>query len=190
MFKVIAKTALKTLLAAVILLCVAFGVASLGFPANMAGFFEKCGNYSFATGYASLSYTYSGKIDDLARCVNDSVLSGNDANTVHFGNMLLEDENFAGYCAENAGYRQYACGKIASAKYRQNDKQNALSVAKSAFVESGFPANNALVQLMITAEEDKDMLTAIKSAVEEITPAESETEYHAQVLDILDGLLN
>ena len=44
MFKVIAKTALKTLLAAVIILCLAFGVASLGFPAKMAGFFEQCEN--------------------------------------------------------------------------------------------------------------------------------------------------
>ncbi|MDE7330480.1 MAG: hypothetical protein K2N30_05295 [Clostridia bacterium] len=189
MFKVIAKTALKTLLAAVIILCVAFGVASLGFPASMAGFFEKCGNYSFATGYASLSYTYSGKVDDLARCLNDSIMAGNDGNTVHFGNMLLDNGGFNGYCAENNGYRQFACGKIAAAKYRQGDKQNALLVAKSAFTEGGFPVGNALVELMITAESDKDMLSAIKTEVGGIVPEDGEREYYEMVLDILNNSL-
>lgn len=191
MFKVIAKTALKTLLAAVIILCLAFGVASLGFPAKMAGFFEKCGNYEFATGYASLNYTYSHKTADLARCFNNSAMAKNNGNVIHFGNMLLADEGFDTYCKENAGYRQFACGKIACARYVMGDGKTALKLAEETVLgEGGFPKNNALVSLMLAAEKDKEMLSAIKTAMEKVSPAESEAEYYATVTDVLNGLLS
>lgn len=191
MFKVIAKTALKTLLAAVILLCLAFGVASLGFPAKMAGFFEKCGNYEFATGYASLSYTYSHSTQDLVRCFNNSAMANNNGNVIHFGNMLLSDDGFDGYCEENAGYRQFACGKIACARYVAGDGKTALKLAEETVAQSGgFPKNNALVQLMLAAKSDRDMLVAIKSAFENITPLEGEEEYYSVATAELNKLLS
>ena len=82
MFNVVVKTALKTLLGVIIALLIAFAIASLGFPGSMASLFENWGNYSLATGYASLSYSYSGNAEDLARCFQDSVLAGNDGDIV------------------------------------------------------------------------------------------------------------
>ena len=98
MFKVIIKTALKTLLALIIVLALAFVGLSLGYPSGMAGFFENCGMYSFAKGYASLSYTYSGNISDLARCFNDGVMAGDDGNTANRGNELISNEKFEEFC--------------------------------------------------------------------------------------------
>ena len=98
MFKTICKTALKTLLLLAVLVLVAFAVASLGFPSDMAGLCEKSGNYSMAAGYANLSYTYYMDVNDLNRCFLDSVYSRNDSRIIKFGDNLIADEKFAEVC--------------------------------------------------------------------------------------------
>ncbi|MDE6585823.1 MAG: hypothetical protein K2K80_03990 [Clostridia bacterium] len=199
MYKLIGKTALKVLLAALIVLIVAFGILSLGYPAGLASFFEKSGNYSFASGYASLNYKYTGKIEDLERCFNDYVMSGNDENTVYYGEKLVNANNqgFATLCKQRdeelgINYRHMVYGTIACAKYRQSDKAGAVNSAKEAFIEGeGFPAANALVKLILAAEKDTVFLEEkIMPAMQEITPLDSQKEYYDRVVAIIEGLLS
>lgn len=197
MFKIIAKTALKVLVAVIIALIIAFAVASLGFPKSMAGFFEKQGAYSFAGGYASLQYGYSGKTEDLARCVQDYVLAENDKNTVKFGDKLAAAEDFDGFSESETArlgfdYKQYICGKIACAKYRNGDKDGALVFAKTAVEESGrFAKNNALVQLVleIYGADDADAARAAKPVLENVPHSEDDSEYLLSIIKVLDNII-
>ena len=187
MNKIILKTALKTLLALIIIFAVVFGALSIGYPSGMADFFEKSGNYSFAAGYASLNYRYTGKTEDLARCVNDYIMAENDRNIIHFGGRLIEANGFDELCESESDrlgldYRQFVYGSIACSKYRQND---------SAFTENGgFPVNNALVRLTVLAEKDYETLVKIRTSVGEISPGEDEREYYDSVIKVLDKLID
>lgn len=178
---IIAKTALKTLLAVIIAIIIAFGVASLAFPAGMASVFESMGNYTLATGYASLAYTYSPTTENLSRCVEYSILAGDDGNIMSFAEKLVEADDFDDYCAsvdeavnsscekkygktykEQYGYaysyRQFVYGHLACAQYNRGKKNEAIATAEAAMGGdfSSFPRNNALFALARRYGEKQD----------------------------------
>lgn len=193
MTKVVLKTALKTILAVLVVIIIGFTVLSLGFPKTMASFFEDGGSYSFAAGYASLSYSYSGDVADLARCVHDYIAADRDDKVSQFGDDLIKHENFSEYCkseTERLGldYKQYVCGKIAVSKYKTGDKQGAMKTVDGALTEVGFPANNAFVQLLLTVKEknDKDFGDELLVYVKTVTPKDSEAEYYDAIKSILE----
>lgn len=203
MFKVIFKTALKTLLLVAILALVAFGIASLGFPSEMAELCEKSGNYSLATGYASLSYTYSKDVNDLNRCFIDSVYAKNDGDIIKFGDKLIADEKFEEVCQSNSktvqtnggtvitiDYRQYVCGNVAAAKYRKGDKNGALETAASAMADvQGFPVNNALAILSLQVIQGRDKDTAVELVKEiEKNHRDAESDYYNVLVNELTSL--
>lgn len=192
MFKTICKTALKTLLLLAVVVLVAFGVASLGFPSEMAGLCEKSGNYSFATVYADLSYKYTKDVNDLNRCFTDSVYAGNDSKIVKYGDDLIKDEKFAEVCEDitvikitngseekeiSVDYKQYVYGRVAAAKYRRDKKDEALELATKAMEGvSGFPKNNALaiLSLQVIESGDKDTAKTLLAEVEKHQDAANE----------------
>lgn len=199
MSKVILKTALKTLLIAAVLALVAFGIASLGFPSEMAGLCERSGNYSMATGYASLSYTYSKNVNDLNRCFIDSVYAKNDNDIVKFGDELISNEKFEEICENNSkkvtaengteiiiDYKQYVHGNVAAAKYRKGNGEEALKTAKNAMDGvQGFPKNNALSSLALAVIDAGDADFA-KTLLEEIqTNHADDTDYYAALVSEL-----
>ena len=203
MSKVILKTALKTLLIVAVVVLVAFGVASLAFPSEMAGLCEKTGNYSMATGYASLSYTYSKNVNDLNRCFTDSVSAENDNDIVKFGDKLIADEKFTEVCesitvikVEVNGkekempidYKQYVYGRVAAAKYRSGKKDEAFDIAVKAMdgVQS-FTKNNALsaLSIQVLQSNDKDMAGKLLTEVQKLSPADEDKEYYGILVDQL-----
>lgn len=140
----------------------------------MATLFEKMGNYSFATGYASLAYTYSGSYEDLARCVDDSILSKDDKNIVNFASQFVDRSGFEDYCKkrdeanaknlEDGGitagtdysYKHYVYGNLASSQYALGDMDGAIATAEKSLDGLNFPVNNAYVMLVRRACEKKD----------------------------------
>lgn len=134
MKEVVLKTALKTLLAVIIALVLAFGIASLAFPGGMADICENTGNYSMATGYGSLAYKYSGKVEDLARCAEDSIFAKKDKNIVKYCGELLGHKDFERFSEEKSGtikvggiefpfdYTQYITDNLNAAQARLNGK--------------------------------------------------------------------
>ena len=193
MFKTICKTALKTLLLLAVVVLVAFGVASLGFPSDMAGLCEKSGNYAMATGYANISYTYTKDVNDLNRCFLDSVHAHNDGNVIKFGEKLIADEKFSEVCESTASlvetdYKQYVYGRLAAAKYRKGNKDEAVQLALNAMEGvSGFPKNNALAVLSVQVIEsgDKDTANILLAEVNSRIPAEGESVYHTALVNEL-----
>lgn len=134
---------------------VVFAILSLGFPGTLCGWCEQLGNYGFAVRYASLYYSYTGDVADLARCAEDSILSENDGDITEYCTKLVDDEEFASYCVVRdedvngsiAGdddflditfsYRQYVYGWLAGAHYRAGNAELALGCAIEA-LDSGF----------------------------------------------------
>ncbi len=123
MSKVIIKTAIKTLIAIIVALAVAAGILCFGFPKTMASIGEKSGNYGMAVAFASIQYTYSGAIEDLARCAEDSILSENDENIVKYCKQLLEDERFGEFAAERSGIKNLGEIKV-EINYKQFIENN------------------------------------------------------------------
>lgn len=202
MFNVVVKTALKTLLGVIIALLLAFAIASLGFPGSMASLFENWGNYSLATGYASLSYSYSGNAEDLARCFQDSVLAGNDGDIVRYGEELYAHKDFADVCEsknEQLGtisgkvkieYKQYVYGSVACAKYNQDGIKSAIETANAAMDDIvGFPENNALAQLALRVISKADVDGAAE-LLKEIEKHHTDSIYYQAVKEQLLKIAN
>lgn len=190
MQKVILKTAIKTLVAVLIALILAFGIASLGFPQSMADICAKCGNYRFATSYASLRYTYTHSVDDLDVCARYSILSGHDGNIDKFCGQLVSDEGFEGICEKQTSvdYKQYIYGNLSAAKYRCGEKAAALQTAQTAMTGvDDFPKNNAFVYLTlaIRSNPDKEIAQTLLAEINSKTPTADQQKSYNAVKNIL-----
>ena len=183
--QIIIKSALSTLGIVAGCAVVVFAVLSFGFPGTLCGWCEQLGNYGFAVKYASLYYSYTDDIADLARCAEDSILSEKDGYITEYCTMLVDDEGFEEYCAERDeqfaqsapllefSYRHYIYGAVAEALYRGGDAEAAVGFAVEALDPSfsreqftfggkadysieSFPVNNALGSLSLYVIECDD----------------------------------
>lgn len=201
----VVKTALKTVLIVIIALILAFITASLGFPQHMATMFEKMGSYSFATGYAGLAYKYNGTVENLARCVDDSVFADDDANIVNYGDKLVAREDFIEYSenrtkadierAEQDGidmgdysYYHFVYSNLARAKYNRGNSDGAFETAQKSMQDvPDFPVNNAFAVLAIRSVEkaDKEFSERILNEIVKFKPAADQLNYYNAVIAIL-----
>lgn len=213
--KIVVKTAVKTVLIIIAVLVVAFAVASLGFPQHMATFYESIGNYPAAVMSASLRYSYTGDCYDLARCVDDSILSEKSELVLEYGEKLLAHDDFEEVCAaktqsikeynknnrpegsENVDfvfdYKQYVCGKIAVAKYVRGDFEGALATATQANGTSSFAQGNALMTLAMSYIADEGRVSSfadvLLAALEDVNPsAEDEAALLREVYNSVKSL--
>lgn len=169
MKKLIVKTAVKTALIILGIFIAVSVIMNFGFPGHMATMFENIGNYRFAAGYAATCYDRSGKTDDLVRCVDDSILAGNETYILKYGKKLIADESFAEVCekkdAATAGmnYRQLIYGKIAVVTYGKGDLEGAITIADEGREWEGpdsFGSGNAVYVLCLKVVEKKDSAAA------------------------------
>lgn len=200
--KLVVKTAVKTVLIILGILVVVFAVFNFAFPQHMATLTESMGNYSLAVKYAWLRYTYTGDVDDLSRCFDDSVLLGNDKYILQYGEELtsLNENDFERICEkknEKMGvgydYRHYVLGKIAVANYNTGKKQEAVELAADANGKESFAYGNALMSLAAVARSAKDADTCgkiIKILEDDIRPVkEEEIKYVKEVTNSLRAVV-
>lgn len=145
MRKVVLKTASITVGALAAAGILIFSLWILISPQSMATVSEKLGNYSFAVTCADLKYKYSGDTGDLARCAEDSILSGNDALIIKYCEPLIAKDNFGEICRKKDAelsrvpivgihtldYNTYILGNLAVAQYRGGDLKKAVATAES-----------------------------------------------------------
>lgn len=145
MNKLILKTALITLATFALAALAVFSLWILISPQTMADACEKTGNYSFAVNCADLRYKYTGKTADLARCAEDSILSGKDNLIVKYGEMLISDEGFDELCTRRddevvdigfyldaeVRFKVYICANLSAAQYRMGSLDNAIKTAET-----------------------------------------------------------
>lgn len=143
MKKVVLKAALITVGALAAAGILIFSLWILISPQSMATVSEKLGNYSFAVTCADLKYKYSGDTSDLARCAEDSILSGEDKLIIKYCEPLIEKDNFDEVCRQRneelsrtdfgyfaVDYSTYIIGNLAAAQYRAGDLDKAIKTAE------------------------------------------------------------
>ena len=143
MKKILTKAALITIAALIGAGILIFSLWILIFPKSMASFSEELGNYKFAVTCANLKYKYSGSTEDLARCAEDSILSGKDKLVIEYCGQLKEKDDFEALCIQRneelkktqfgqhtTGYKTYILGNLAVAQYRAGDLKEAVNTAE------------------------------------------------------------
>ena len=182
MNKIILKSALITVAAIVLGALLVFTLWILISPQTMASSCEKTGNYTFAVTCADLRYKYTKDIKDLARCEEDSILSGKDSLIIKYGEKLVEEEGFADLCelkdkqlsevdyGEGAfitiNYKAYICGHLSAAQYRSGNLEKAISAA-----EKGASFTKLVIEIIEngTKADAEKVLGALGSSDENLT---------------------
>lgn len=195
MQKLVVKTAVKTVLVLLGVILAAFAVFNFAFPQHMATAMESLGNYDMAVKYANLRYFYTKDSFDLARCFDDSVLSGNDGNIIYYGEALMSDGNYSKVCSERNGlyndlysdqsgfsfdYDLRVKSSLSSSYYnlaveaegdeRAEYTEKAIGFAANANGSERFPYGNALMTLSVRIVNRNDGAAA------------------SAMLDVLDGI--
>lgn len=184
MNKLIIKTALITMAALAVAAAAVFSLWLVCSPSTMADACEKTGNYPLAVTCADLSYKYSGKTEDLARCAENSILSGNDKLIVSYGDRLIASDDFDTLCIAKdkliggtdyaqftSAYNVYIRGHVAAAHYRGGDADKAVAAAEA----GGARAFTKLV-LAIAERGDRAAAEKVLSVLENMENSEKLTE--------------
>lgn len=200
MEKLVVKTAVKTVLIILGILTVVFAIFNFAFPQHMATATESIGNYSLAVKYADLHYKYTNSCADLARCFDDSVLLGDDAYIIKYGEKLVENENYQSVCAkrnESEGgsynYDNWVKSKLCISLYNTGKRAEAIDRALDYNGTSSFVYGNPLMSLAvrIKSQADAEGAEAFLKALqfENITPVDAtEKEYFEQVKQLMNGV--
>lgn len=148
MKNIILKAALITVGALAAAGILVFSLWMLIAPQSMATVSEKLGNYNFAVTCADLKYKYSDDSNDLARCAEDSILSGEDKLIIKYCEPLVDKTDFDAVCRSKneqlartdfgywaTDYSTYIRGSLAAAQYRSGDLDKAIDTAAAGEVQ-------------------------------------------------------
>lgn len=138
-------------------------------PQSMATVSEKLGNYNFAVTCADLKYKYSGDTEDLARCAEDSILSGEDKLIVKYCEKLIDRDDFDKLCRQRdeqilrsqygdltkKTYKTYILSTLSASQYRRGDLEKAIRTAERS--EEGVDCFRKLIIEIVLHGSDEDI---------------------------------
>ena len=197
MKKVILKTALITLGAALVLAISVFGIVSLCAPYAMMKFTASMGLETISGDYAFQEYERSGNIDCLVRSFLIAAEHKKYSSAEkRFDKMQEEGEKVETYLAEASvptgdgipaySFRDYVMGRAACVKYALKEEDAiSFAVAETAL---NFPEGNPVVALTVAAAtaEDAETCGALLAAMREKNF--EATAYYNQIVNILEGV--
>lgn len=195
--KVILRAAVSTLAAIAALLALMFLALCFIFPSTLMNITYDLGMDGASIHYAKRAYSYTGEVAYIAFATEVAIGLDDYAQIETCGEELIDDENFDGYCQEknaliasDGGYGQYVFGQICVAKYNQGEKKDAIEKA-FALVGNGFPKNNAVAAVLLTAISADDTQTV--QEVKEKMIAMDDSAFSAldkEYFDALFALIN
>ncbi|MBQ8684910.1 MAG: hypothetical protein IJ514_01915 [Clostridia bacterium] len=168
--KVILRAALSTLAAILALIAFMVLTLSLAFPSTWMKISYDLGMDGVSVRSAKRAYDYSGDVAYIAYATEVAIGADDDERIEECGELFIADDDFVSYCSArnqtlpegaDGEYEQYVYGQVSVAKYRLGDKDGAVDTAFDG-VESGFPKNNAVVSLLLTALQAEDAATVDK----------------------------
>ena len=196
--KVILRAALSTLAAIAALLAVMILALCFIFPSTMMRITYDMGMDGASIRYAKRAYDYTSDVSFIAFATEVAIGLGDYAQIETCGEELIEDEDFGAHCerqnaliASEGGYEQYVFGQVCVAKYRQGEKTEAIEKA-FAFVGGGFPKNNAVAAVLLTAlsQEDGDTVQTVKEKMNKMDASSfsaSDREYFDALVALANG---
>ncbi len=196
--KVILRAALSTLAAIAALLAAMILALCFIFPATMMRITYDIGMDGASIRYAKRAYDYTSDVYFIAFATEVAIGLHDYAQIETCGEELIADKDFNAHCAQKnalieseGGYEQYVFGQVCVAKYLQGEKTEAIEEA-FALVGSGFPTNNAVAAVLLTAlsKEDSSEVHALKEKMNEMDASAfsaSDREYFDALLDLANG---
>ena len=212
--KVILKAFLSTLGAIAALFLVMLCALVAGFPETMMDITYDMGMETPCIWFAERSYKRHDDIEVIALATSVAISEDNHKKVVSCGEKMIADNEFATYCAQkdeataaSAGdktvtdvngepillkdligrYDQYVYGQICLSKYELGDADGA--IARAITLTEGFPRNNALAVLLISALERSDTATVetIKGKMNEMQSEvpEGDQTYFGEILALV-----
>ena len=181
--KVILRAALSTLAAIAALLAIMLLALCFIFPSTMMRLTYDLGLDGASIRYAKRAYGYTGDVTFIAFATEAAIGLSDYAQIETCGEELISDEDFNAHCAQKnaliaskGGYEQYVFAQVCVAKYRQGEKTEAVEKA-FALVKNGFPENNAVAAVLLTALSADDTATAnaVKERMKEMDVSEFST---------------
>ena len=200
--KVILRAALSTLAAIAALLAAMILALCFIFPSTMMRITYDMGMDGASIRYAKRAYDYTKDVYFIAFATEVAIGLHDYAQIETCGEELIAaDEKFDAYCAQKnasiesedvfGGYEQYVFGQVCVAKYLQGEKTEAIEKA-FALVDSGFPTNNAVAAVLLTAlsQEDSSAVNAVKEKMNEMDTgafSAADKEYFDALLALANG---
>ena len=196
--KVILRAALSTLAAIAALLAVMLLALCFIFPSTMMHITYDLGLDGASIRYAKRAYDYTSDVAFIAFATEVAIGVNDYAQIETCGEELIADEDFNAHCAQknaliasDGGYEQYVFAQVCVAKYRQGEKTEAIDKAFE-LVASGFPKNNAVAAVLLTAlsQEDSDAVNAVKEKMNQMDASAfsaSDREYYDALLALANG---
>lgn len=194
MKNIVLKAALITVGALAAAGILVFSLWMLISPQSMATVSEKLGNYSFAVTCADLKYKYSSDSYDLARCAEDSILSGEDKLILEHCEKLVEKSDFDAVCRRKneelfhtaygylpLDYSTYIRGSLAAAQYRAGNLDKAIKTAE----KGGIP--DCFTKLVIEIVENGSAADIAKIRADAPYFARSHVEAIIEIIEQLDN---
>lgn len=164
--KVILRAALSTLAAIAALLAAMILALCFIFPSTMMRITYDLGMDGASILYAKRAYEYTSDVYFISFATEVAIGLEDYAQIETCGEELIADDDFNVHCAQKnasieskGGYEQYVFAQVCVAKYRQGEKTEAIEKA-FALVDSGFPTNNAVAAVLLTALSSDDAQTA------------------------------
>lgn len=199
--KVILKAFLSTLTAIVLLFAFMFGVLAAAFPSTMMQLAYDFGQDETSIRYAERAYKWFEDTSYMAHAMEVAIGIDDYAKVEQCGMIVVEDdEYFTQYCAEkdellsgvvSMEYEQYVHGKIATAKYAQDKKAEAVEYAFDS-LDGGFPQSNAVITVFYAAHTGGDQATKdlIKGKMEQLQASSFNETEKAYFNSVLVGVLS
>ena len=197
--KVILRAFLSTLAAIAVLLVVMFTALVVIYPQTMMEITYDLGMESSSIHFAEESYKRTHEVYYIAYATEVAIGEENGGKIVSCGEKLIADKGFESYCEKKdnsmpdevtTSYKQYVCGQICVAMYKNGEKEAAVLRAFE-MVGEEFPTNNAVIALLVAANRDSDtstveMIKGKMNILQEKLPEGSAKEYIGQVLALLE----
>lgn len=187
MKKLIVKTVALTLAVMVTVIAGVYLIFSAFAPSTLASVYFRINAQDLTVKYSVKAYEKSGDVLDLASLTERVIVFDDDALTVTYATMLINDNAYDTVISEKGGaYHYYVVGSLVESLYQTGKKQEAVDVAMQN--TSTLTSGNPIEVVIFCAFDDNDIQTAtlIKEKLALKEPSEKINAYLNAINDFLN----
>ena len=144
---IIVLTAIKTLVAIVLILALALLATGIAAPAVTGDFFHALGMNGISVSYAKTAYGRSGDVNDLATVIDRAIGAGLHDVVTEFAPIMLAHRQYYAYCAHTDAVTNSSLAGVTAFSYDRYLRGNyALSLASTGDVTSALAVCRAFMR--------------------------------------------
>lgn len=175
MKKLVMKTIGITVASILAVLLIIYGIMALGFPKNLASFYDGLGKNKSATNFMAKAYERSGDISDLDQTCVYAIKTGDNGLIAEYLGKLVGNDGFKDYCnATDKGveYYDFMASKYIVGYYHVNSTDG--DIVDKAFLLTDDYRNGScaytLIRTIIGGNKDKESINLFKEKLNSAMP--------------------